>query len=284
MGFFKNLANRTAAGINANADIIMAVGALIGLGCTIVLAIRETPEAERIVYKAKDALDGVRQEAKEKDWTEEEEKRAVLSIRVDTAKSLAFNYLPTLLGLCATGACIIGSNKIVRTRNAALSGSLNAANLVYQEYRDHVRSVVGEKKETEIHDGIRKEHIEHAILPPENTITNTGKGNTLCFIELEPGSTDTGLYFWSSPEAIHAAVNEANAEGLECGCVSFADFLYFNGIKVKGFGTQLRGWTVHSRDDFIRIRESSHVHPSNGLPVLDISFWTPPYYEFDPFA
>ena len=236
--------------INANADVIMTAMALVGLGSTLFLAIKATPNAERIIFDSKDDIDAVKHECEEKSWSKEEEQKTIREIRVRTAKELAINYAPTALGAIATASLIVGSNKINRTRNAALSGSLNAANLAFQEYRDRVRATIGENKETAIHDNIRKAHIEASALPPQNLITNTGNGNTLCYIELEPGNADTGVYFWSSPEAIHAAVNETNAAGLESGYVSFEDFLYFNKLKIKSHGVRLKGWRIINRDDF----------------------------------
>lgn len=271
------LANR----INANADIIMAAMALVGLGSTIALAIQETPTAERIIFDSRDDIEAIKHECDEKGWSKEEEQKAIREIRLRTVRDLAINYAPTAFGAFATGALIIGSNKINRTRNAALTGSLNAANLAFQEYRERMRAAIGENKETAIHDDIRRSHIEASELPPPNLITNTGNGNTLCYIELEPGDKDTGVYFWSSPEAIHAAENDTNAYGLERGSVSFEDFLYFNKLKIKSHGVRMRGWRIHNRDDFVHLREGSHIHPINGQPVLDISFWDPPYYDFE---
>jgi hypothetical protein len=207
----------------------------------------------------------------------------IKQIRLETAKDLALNYLPTGISFAITAGCIIGSNKVSRSRNAALSNALNAANLMYSEYREAVRDKIGEKKETEVHDSVRESHIRKNPPSelPEN-IFKTGKGDTLCHIELLPGDPDTGIYFYSSPEAVMAGINDANAEGINSGYVSMADVLYFQGITLKGSGSQLIGWQITSRNDLIQVRRSSHLY--NDKPVLDISFYNMPYKNFDRFG
>lgn len=292
MGFSsKNFTN----GVNRNADLILTGLAVCGVVSTVVLAVRETPAALDILddynaYKKeviKDYVDGYIDKAEALYRLEEAQK--------DAAFDLARNYLPAGISLLATTGCIIGSNKILRTRNAVLTTSLNAANIAYNELRDKTRDVVGEKKEKEIHDAIQKDHIERSpknapaisgstIAPGNGNIIHTGGGNTLCRIELIPGLAESGLYFYSSPQAVHKAINDANADGLSFGYVSFADLLWYLGIRIKYGGTMLKGWRISSRNDFISIREGSFVHPLTGEPVLDISFYNNPYEGFDRFG
>lgn len=265
-----------------NADRITSIAAVVGVFTTVGLAINESRRGFDILDRAVDDIEGIRQEAEEKQWPYEDEERAIRDIQIETAKDLAINYTPTIIGVITTSICILGSNKISRDRNAVAVGALNASNLIFQEYRDHVRKAIGEKKETEIHDQIQQEHATAKMLPPK--IIDTGSGETLCYIELEPGIRETGLYFLSSPEAVHAAVNDANAEGLETGYVSLADFLYFLKLKLKNYsGSTLRGWKIQSRSDFIKLRETSFIHES-GRPVLAIAFWDQPYQGFDKFG
>lgn len=272
--FGKNLAR----GINQNADIIMTVSALIGLVSTVALAIRETPRAIDIIDDAHYSLDHLEGALKEHGISYAEYEEAKRDIRRNTTFALAKNYAPALISGITTGACIIGSTAVNRSRNAALSGLLNATNVAFSEYREHVQNSIGEKKETEIYDEIREEHIVQNP-PVQNQIFNTGKGETLCYIEILPGDPTSGLYFYSSPEAVHAAINDANAEGISSGYVSMKDLLYFLGLKIPGKGTDLYGWQITSRNDLIDIRESSHVHPS-GKPVLDIGFYNHPYQGY----
>lgn len=270
--------------VYGNADRITSVLAIIGLGATVGLAIEETRKGIDILDTAYDEIASIKHEVAEKGWSEEEETRAIREVQKETVKQLVVNYIPTIVGMVTTSACIIGSNKISRDRNAVLSGGLNAANLAFQEYRDHVRKAIGEKKEVEIHDDIQKKHIESSAVPFESRILNSGDGDTLCYIELEPGIRDAGIYFYSSYEAVRAAVNDANGEGLETGYVSLADFLYFLIKKnVTYSGITMSGWRIQSRSDFIKIRTTSFVHES-GKPVLAISFWEQPYYGFDRFG
>lgn len=292
MGFVNNFTN----GINRNADLILTCFAVGGLVTTVVLAVKETPSALDILDDYNSYKEDVIADYAEGIIDKEEALYRLEKAQKDATFDMVRNYMPAGISLLATTGCIIGSNKILRTRNAFLTTSLNAANVAYNELRDKTRETLGEKKEQEIHDAIQRDHIERQpknnpdILPPATLTANnggiiqTGGGNTLCRIELVPGLSETGLYFYSSPQAVHKAINDANGDGLSMGYVSFADLLWYMGIKIKYGGTMMKGWRICSRDDFIQIREGSFVHPITGEPVLDISFYNNPYEGFDRFG
>lgn len=277
-----DIGHKIARGINQNTDIILTGSALIGLGTTTFLAIKETPRAIDILDDAKETIDKIEDAVDQGRLDEDEADEKIVKIRRQTAKKLAMNYAPAAVSFTVTAGCIVGSNKASRNKNAALSSALNAANLLYSEHRDRVREEYGEKKETKIHDEIRKEHIDKNPPVRPERIYDTGKGDTLCYIELFPGDPDTGIYFYSSPEAVMAGINEANAQGVECGYVSMQDLLWFLGLRIKGKGTNLIGWQITSRTELIQIRRSSHLY--NDKPVLDISFYNYPYQNFDRFG
>ena len=278
----KQFGNSLARGINKHADTILAVSALAGLCTTVFLAVKETPAALDILDNSNESIDRINDAVKQGKLGEDEADNKIKHVRRDTAKRLIFNYAPAGVSFIGTAGCIIGSHKISKANNAALSNALNAANIAYAEYRDHVREEIGEKKETKIHDEIEKEHIDKNPPTLAEHIYQTGKGDTLCYIELLPGDPDTGIYFYSSPEAVMAGINDANAEGINSGYVSMQDLLYFLGLNIKGSGTNLIGWQITSRNELIQVRRSSHLH--NDQPVLDISFWNYPYQNFDRFG
>lgn len=285
MNPLKNLCSNIARATNSNLDILMGLSAIGGVAITVFLAIKETPEAEDIIYKAKEIIEDIEHDD---DLPTEESEREIKKVRVGMVKKLIFNYTPTIISLILTILLIIGAVGKGRSYNALLTNTLNATNFAYQEYRDHVRDVIGKKEETEIYDDIREEHIKSVPIPENSQIIYTGNGQTLCYIELEQGDPDTGIYFWSSPEAIYKGLNELNAFVLrnENHCCTQSDALYFWGLKLKGHGVTLRGWRVDPDNGYelIDIRTSSHIHPQNGLPVLDIAFWEPPSYHYDVYG
>lgn len=280
---FKDLANTIARGIDDHSDVLLTLTALVGLVCTVGLVIKETPDAMDILDDSRELLDRIDRAVEDGGLRPEDAEVDVKRIKKDTAIKLVKNYIPAEIAFGITAGSIFGSNKVSRERNAALSAALNAANIMYSEYREKTRETVGEKKENQIYDDVRKDHIDKTPLPPPDSIYRTGNGDTLCHIETLPGDVTTGIYFYSSPEAVHAAINNANAEGIESGYVSMEDLLFFLGLRIKSYGTGLFGWQIRSRNDLIQTREGSHVHES-GKPVLDIGFYNPPYQGFDRFG
>lgn len=276
---FNSAMNNLASGINKHADLIMTIGAVIGLATTVYLAIKATPKAEDVIYDTSHDIDDVKRAEDEGRISHESAEREIRDIKIYSIKKLVRIYAPTAVSAIGTTCLILGSNKISRTRNAALNTALNAANFAYAEYRDRVRSTIGEKKETAIYDEIVQSHIE-SLPPPTDlsSIVNTGNGNTICRIELVPGNPATGLYFYSSADAVHRARNNVNADGLDNGFIEFRDLLYELGLRKQYKDIDPRiGWEIASRNDLIEFRESSHIH-DNGEPVLDIGFYNNPIY------
>lgn len=279
---FRRLGNET----QKNADLILTMSALIGLVSTIYFVAKETPEAIDIIDDEKKTEKIIDNDYKEKLLSDEEYVTEKKRVKKECAKNLVINYLPAAVSAGTTAACIIGSNRVSRTRNAAVSSALNAATIAYQEYRDAVKKEIGPKKELEIEDKVRKEHIDATPLPSHEDIFRTGNGNTLCRIELSPGDATSGYYFYSSPDAVYRGINKADAQANAFGYISYQDLLWFWGLRIKGYSADKLGWNRKNASDLIRdnIKETSHVHPVTGEPVLDLYFYEPPYPDFDKFG
>lgn len=275
---------QVAKGVDDNADILLTGAALLGLITTVVLVIKETPAAMDILDESNESINRIDTMERAHDISPEDAAYRRKEIKIDTAKKLAINYAPAGVSVLLTGGCMVGSTGYSRSKTATLTGLLNASNLAFTEYRDHVREAIGEKKETAIHDIVRREHIESKDPPIQKDVYDTGDGNVMCYLETYPGDPSTGIYFLSSPEAVHKAINDANAEGIESGYVSMADLLYFMHLRLPGGGTRFYGWQISGRSDLIQTREGSHIHEKTGKPVLDISFYNPPYQGFDRFG
>lgn len=274
------LLSQVAKGVEKNADIVMTVGALVGLVCTVVLAVKETPAALDIIDDGNYYTDRVNEMERQHDISPEEAEIKRRDIKIDTAKKLAINYAPAVGSMVLTGGSMIGVTRWSRSKNAALTGLLNASNLALTEYRDHVREAIGNKKETAIYDQVRKEHLENNPPPPPNDILDTGNGSTLCYIETYPGDPKTGIYFYSSRNAIDRAINRINADAINNGIASMDDLLYEFGLRLPFNGTRFIGWQMQGSRTLIDPRYTSHIHDKTGLPVLDIGFWNNPTEKF----
>lgn len=226
--------------LNKNADIITAGMAVVGLITTVVLAIKETPKAETIVEESAKRIDDIHWKANDEKWPVAEENKEVNIERLHCLGALIFNYGPTIVSFTITGACIIGTNRISRRNYSILAGTLNATNLMFQEYKDRAREVLPNKEFQELDDGFEKarlvKRLENHDMPAPSVreVYHTGFGEKLYSIDTVPGDPSTRIYFRSSPEAVTKAEMDFNAAMLyESGDNAgvYADYLYYLGIK-----------------------------------------------------
>jgi len=144
-------------------------------------------------------------------------------------------YIPTVLMCSATVACIIGSSRIYRRRNAALAGAYMLAENAIQKYQDKVIATIGKKKEQTVRDDIVQDELDKHP-PVEGDVIITGKGDHLCFDVL------SGRYFRSDIESIRQAVNELNHNLLTDMWLPLNDLYYELSLESIELGTAL-GWT-----------------------------------------
>lgn len=116
------------------ADILTGLGVL-GVFGTAVLAVRDTPKALQLI------------EQKEQYKIE---RYGYSLTRVEKVLAGIPGYLPTILMATATISCIIGSRNISAREKAALTSAYIALRESYDEYRQKVKDVFGEKAEAHI--------------------------------------------------------------------------------------------------------------------------------------
>ena len=283
---FQQVCRNTANAINRNSDIITAGLALVGLVTTVVLAIKETPRAEIILDDHAQRIDDIHWQAHDEKWSASEESKEINRERLHCVGALVINYAPTIVGMTVTGACIIGSNRIMRGRNAALASALNATNLAFQEYKDHAKAVLPNKEYQELEDTFEKARLEkrledHLIpVPSVREVYHTGFGEKLYSIDTVPGDPSTRIYFRSSPEAVTQAEMDFNSAMLyESGDNSgmYADYLYYLGIKdaVKYKTAMNYFHFMENAQDFVHAR----IHEYESHPTF-LETWG--HIDFDP--
>lgn len=138
--------NRALLQVNKHSPEILLVGGIVGFLGTVYLSSKATLDAQKqkTIYEYKKAL---LEEGKgqytfvEPDFVFEKEKRRLVSIY---AISLARLYGPAVaLGFLSIGM-LIGSNRIMNNRNAALMGAYALVEKAYRDYRSRVKKEFGE--------------------------------------------------------------------------------------------------------------------------------------------
>lgn len=277
----RGFGTRLARGINANADIIMSIIAIGGLVSTVALAIKATPKANDILDETKHKINRIKKIADEEKWTNEELDSEVRDVQLSCAKDLAIIYAPTAISLVGTTALIIGSNKINRSRNAAMAGALNATNIAFQEYKEHVKTSIGEKKFREIDESFEEKRSRDRpklMETPNHEVYNTGHGNKLYSIDTIPGNINTRVFFRSSPEAVKQAELDFNSAMLFDGGENdglYADYLWYLGIHdaIKYNGAMLTHHKMENAQDFVHARYHEYIHPTTNENWCHIDFY-----------
>lgn len=280
------LKNKFIGGIDKNADILMTISALLGLGVTTYLMYKAAPDIQYTIRNAKAELEDIEDRATQENWYADERKAAKTEVVVETAKTLAPIVAPPLVGVIFTGGMIIGNNVRWRGREAILVSAVNGANLAAQEFKDIAKEHVGEKKVAEIEEKVSRKHLEESPPIEQGVILITGHGDKLYSILKRPYDETTRVYFRASPEWVLLAIGEANNE-LSCGgsggsemsdgaYLTYSDFLDF--IDRHLYDDYARNWvfikdnspgSTHRR---IEPRLKSHIHPYLKEACCDITF------------
>lgn len=233
-------------------EILTGIG-IAGMITGTVLAVKATPKALRLIEDAHD------------------EKGEKLTA-VETVKVAWKPYIPAVVTITTSTACLIGASSVSLRRNAALATAYNLSQTALNEYKEKVVETIGEKKEQAIKDKVAKKKVEDNPVSKREVII-TEKGNTLCYDAI------SGRYFKSDQDIIRKAVNELNyrmTSGMEV-YVSLNEFYDEIGLTQVRIGDEL-GWNVHT-DGLIGIDFSAQL-AEDGTPCIVIDYDVAPRYDF----
>ncbi len=232
---------------------------IAGMFTSVVLAIRATPKAMRII--------------------EDERKRGAeafegYEVPKENVPALVWKcYIPTAAVCLGAVICFISANAVHAKRSAALTAAYALSESALFDYRQKVTDTIGEKKEELIHAAVVQDKMNKQP-PAKSEVIITGTGDTLCF------DAFAGRYFHSDKAKIDRAVNDLNRMILSEDFASLNDFYDLIGLKHTELGDSL-GWNSKHRG-YVDVRFSSHL-TEDDRPCLAISFTVAPKYEYDSY-
>ena len=236
-------------------EILTGIG-IAGMFTTVVLSVKATPKAMRLIEK---------KQCENAGETGDIEPLGAL----ETVKVAWKPYIPALITGVGSTACLIGGISVSARRTAAIATAYKISETALSEYKEKVTEVIGEKKMHEIKEKINKDKVEKS---PVNTaqVIVTGKGDTLC--------CDLGFkqYFYSDIEKIKKAVNEINRKLTYDMYVSLNEFYDELGIDHIDIGDEL-GWNLDQ--GLIEMHYGSQI-ASDGRPCLTLEYNIAPRYDF----
>jgi hypothetical protein len=281
-----SLMKSTRLFIGKNSPAILTGLAAVGLISTVVHAVKSTPKALAIVDSELylKYLNGKNHNEKFKTFDEYLSKNGIhtsadcghdiysrisMLSKKELIKAAWKVYIPSLVMGGLSIACMICATSIHSRRHAALVSIYTLSEKALKEYKNKVIDTIGEKREKKINDEIIKEKVQKTIV--EETIIDTGKGDTLCYDAL------SGRYFRSDIEFIKKTMNEINANLLREDLITLNDLyeaLYLDPTKLGDY----MGWRSEIGNQ-IECSFDSHLS-ANDVPCLILDFVTFPDYLY----
>ena len=117
-------------------EILLAAG-VVGVVTSAVLACRATLKLDEVLQDAEKTRDAI-EIMDRPDYSATDKTKDLALVKVQTAQKIARMYiLPVGLGVVSIGA-LVGSHRILSTRNAGLAAAYTALDKGFQQYRDRV--------------------------------------------------------------------------------------------------------------------------------------------------
>lgn len=245
--------------ISKNSPTILTGVAVGGLITTVILAVRATPKALRILDEEKDDyIDKLVEEGRVKDFNS-----------WDIIQLTWKCYIPAAAVGTATIACIIGANSISLRRNAALASVYSITEAAFKEYQAKVTETLGKNKEEKIRDEIAKERITNNP-PGKAEIIFTGKGEVLCY------DSYTGRYFKGDIETIRKIENELNRRLRDEMFIGLNELYYELGLAPTKLGNEM-GWDMDH--GYLEFKFSSQLTDEE-QPCLVVDYEVYPRFSY----
>lgn len=232
-------------------EILTGIG-IVGMGCSVVTAVKATPKAMMLVEQKKQELDVNHLTPKE------------------TFLAVWKPYIPSVITFALSAGCIIGASTINYKRNAALGAAYALSERTLIRYRDKVIETLGEKKEHQIRDKVAQDDIDKNQ-PSPNQIIVTSKGNTLCKDMI------SGRYFRSDIETIKQTINKLNRRLTYDHYISLNEFYGELGLDDIKNG-DLMGWNL---DNGLIEPSFNACITENDEPCIVFDVDISPKYDFD---
>lgn len=187
-------------GLRKASPEILLIAGIVGTVGSVVLACKATLKATEVLGESKTEIDTIHEvaEASEKKETEiaysdEDRKRDLVVVWTKTSVKLAKIYAPAVVLGTLSIASIVGSNVILRKRNAALAASYAIIDKSFKEYRARAVERFGEEVDKELRYGIKAVEVKETVVD-ENGKKKTVK-STVNAIDPTAMPSDYARYF-----------------------------------------------------------------------------------------
>ena len=135
-------------------EILLAAG-IVGTVATVIFACKSTLKVNEVLDDSKKEIEKVhevieRKDISEEEYSEEDAKKDLATIYVQTGVKLVKLYAPAIIFGATSIVCLLASSNILHKRNVALAAAYTAVEGSYKKYRQGIIERFGEQVDKEI--------------------------------------------------------------------------------------------------------------------------------------
>lgn len=191
--------------------ILLVTGIITGVAASVV-ACKETVKAVDIFKERKETLEKVQECVADKSlsekYSEEDAKKDVAIVNVQTGVKLAKVYAPAI-GLGALSiVCLLASYDILNKRNVALAAAYEATNECFKNYRDRVIEKFGEDVEKKIR--YNMDSIDIIEFKPDENGETVETNTTVDVVGEDPSKYSPYAKFFDETSSLYEKDSEYN--------------------------------------------------------------------------
>lgn len=189
--------NRVGLQLKKHSPEILVVTGVVGAVASAVMACKATTKIDTILNEAKEKVNTIHEclenpELQDR-YTEEDSKKDLALVYVQTGMKLAKLYGPSLLLGAASIGCILASNNIIHKRNVALAAAYATVDSSFKDYRSRVIERFGKDLDRELKYNIKTEEIEEIVTDENGKETVVKK--TIETANVQPGYSGYSIVF-----------------------------------------------------------------------------------------
>lgn len=173
-----NTIGKVALKLKKHSPEILVVAGVVGTVASAIMACKATTKISTILDKTKEDVDTIHDcmanESLAEEYTQEDGKKDLAVVYVQTGVKLAKLYAPSILLGALSLTSILASNNILRKRNVALAAAYATVDQGFKEYRNRVVERFGQEVDRELKYNIKAKTFDETITD-ENGKTKKSK-------------------------------------------------------------------------------------------------------------
>lgn len=185
--------NKFTLQVKKHSPEILAAAGVVGIAASTIMACKATTKISDILNDTQEEIDTIHnfintEKAVEKNYTDEDMKKDLAIVYVQTGMKIAKLYAPAATISILSITSMVTSNQILRKRNVALAAAYKTVDKGFKEYRGRVVDRFGEQVDKELKFNTKAKKIETIEIDSE-----TGKEKRVKK-EINVGGDVDGLY------------------------------------------------------------------------------------------